>query len=156
MPTEAQKSQTPLSIESIAAPFAGLLLILILVLLALRQQEYGVRIVLLHLPTKDYQCGDGRPVVVHWGVNHALWINNANVGEANAPYEVRRIMESRAERILIVIPPEDSPVQDVMESLNRLQNAIDDLHVGLITNSQYRASFVIENGFRYSTIGCAH
>jgi len=146
-------------LQGLAAPFCGLFLVLALFAAAPVPPAKGVRFELLRLREAPFVCGDGRPVVVHFEKGGAVWINEENVGAQRTPRAVAEIMTNRAERVVFLLPGKDSSVQDVSSLVDRLNSAVSDLNIGVVTDSQRE---LLErdsvrqngNGMKYVPIEC--
>jgi biopolymer transport protein ExbD len=99
-------------------------------------------------------CGDSRVEVVHWADDSSVWLNEENVGLARAPARVAQIMQNRAERIVFLIPGENTTVQDVTGLAARLQNSTDDLHIALVTNRQLAKMTRTDHGMTWVPVDC--
>ena len=141
-------------LQSCGAALAGLFLTLGFVLFAMHPVgAAGIDLLLLR-PPEASDCGDGRLIVAHWEQDGSVWLNEDKYTSKEVPMALARAMESRAERAVTVLPGQDTPVQQVAEVTDAMYHNSEDLHIGVVTSSQYRASFVTEYGFRHSTIGC--
>lgn len=158
-PSGVSKDMNPgkfaqLMLQAQAAALAGLFLIL--VLCAAVDSKPGARGVSLLLPSApvSHDCGDARTVVIHWKEDGSVWLNEENVGAVRAPARVAEVMENRAERVVFLIPGKGQSVQDVTSLVARLNNSVDDLHIGLVTNRQIEAMTRTEHGMTWVPIGC--
>jgi biopolymer transport protein ExbD len=141
-------------LQATGAAIAGLFLILALYLAAdTKPPAHGVRLILLSEPTSA-DCGDSRDILLHWGEDGEVWVNEDRVGTSQAPAEVARIMETRAEKVVFLLPDENISVQDVADLTARLNASVDDLHIGLVTNRQVKSMTRTEHGFTWTPIGC--
>ena len=146
-------------LQGLAAPFCALFLVLVLFAAAPGPPARGVRLEVLRLREAPFDCGDGRPVVVHFEEGGSVWINEENVGARRAPQAVAEIMANRAERVVFLLPGKEASVQDVSSLVDRLHSAVEDLNIGVVTYSQRE---LLErdsmgqggNGMKYVPIEC--
>jgi biopolymer transport protein ExbD len=96
----------------------------------------GDRLLLLRVPESQCSFGDGRPIVVHFEKGGAVWINEENVGALKAPERIAEIMSTRAERAVFLLPGREATVQEVANIADQLHSKVQDLHIGIVTNSQ--------------------
>jgi biopolymer transport protein ExbD len=114
---------------------------------------HGVSLLLPSAPLSS-DCGDSRDVVIHWKDDGSVWLNEENVGAVRAPARVAEIMQNRAERVVFLIPGKGESVQDVASLAARLNNSVDDLHIGLVTNRQIEEMTRTDHGITWDPIGC--
>ena len=119
-----------------AAPFSAVFLILTLWVMAATQVEpVGVYLPVLRLARRAplYSC-DGRFVFVQLLSNGETRINGQLVQHDNdlGPL-VRTIMESRAERVVYVVPDTQIQYGRFVEALSILHNAAADLHLAVLS-----------------------
>jgi biopolymer transport protein ExbD len=140
-------------LQTASAPIAGLFLVLTMVIGANpTPPARGVRVELLREGPSD--CGDGRPVVIHWGPDGQVWLNEEGVGAQRAPQIVAEIMTSRAEKAVFLLPGKEASVQEVADLAARLHSAVDGLRIGVVTSRQRESITQVYNGMTYVPIGC--
>ena len=150
----APKQFSEWMLQALAAPLAGLFLLLCLCSAAFKPTPAsGVRLILPREPTSTY-CGDGRDEGIHCGNDDSIWLNEEKVGAANAPKRVAQVMENRAERALFLIPGESASVQEVADLATRLNASVDDPRIGLVTNKQVKSMTRRDHGITWIPIGC--
>jgi biopolymer transport protein ExbD len=124
------------ALQTLAAPLAGLFLVIALIAAAPGPPASGVRLDLLRLREAPFDCGDGRPVVIHFEGGGSVWINEENVGAKRTPQAVADIMANRAERAVFLLPGKEASVQQVADLADQLHSAVAALHIGVVTYSQ--------------------
>jgi biopolymer transport protein ExbD len=140
-------------LQMATAPIAGLFLVLTMVIVANpRPPACGVPFDLLREGSSD--CGDGRPVVIHWGPDGQVWLNEDGIGVQRAPQIVAEIMASRAEKAVFLLPGTEASVQEVADLAARLHSTVDGLRIGVVTNRQRESITQVYKGMTYVPIGC--
>ena len=139
-------------LQGLAAPLAGLFLVLALFAAAPGPAARGVRVELLRQGPSE--CGDTRPVVIHFEEGGSVWINEENVGARRAPQAVSEIMATRAERAVFLLPGKETSVQEVTSLADSLHSAVADLRIGVVTNRQLESTEREESGMKYVPIDC--
>lgn len=96
----------------------------------------GIRISLLRLHHHDDQIScDGRWEFIQLLDDGRTKINEDEVREEDLPSLIKKIMETRAERVVYVIPSSGIPYYRLVETISRLKNAVPDLHIALISGT---------------------
>lgn len=118
-------------------PVASLFLILLVCVFALqRPTSTGIRMPLLKLksPGQDFTC-DGRWVYVELLKDGSAQVNLEPVPNQNLSAMVGRLMQSRAERVVFLVPSPDTSYSRFVETLNALQKSAPDTHVGVLSGT---------------------
>ena len=119
----------------LALPLASLFLILLLCVFALQKPaSMGIRMPLLRIKSlgHDATC-DGRWVFVELLKDGTAQINLKPVSNQELSTEVGRLMQSRAERVVFLVPSPDIPYARFVETLSALQQSAPDTHVGVLS-----------------------
>ncbi len=124
----------------LALPFAALFLILLLIVVAERQQSaVGVTVSLMNVRYRVHEytdCG-GTSEFARLTKDGKSWINSEEIPINRISSELNKIMENRAERVVyIVIDPE---VQNDLsfDFIDKVTYSISDLHTVLLTPKNF-------------------
>ncbi len=82
---------------------------------------------------KDQLSCDGRWEFVQLLGDGTTKINEEQIREGDLASMVNNIMESRAERVIYVVPYPEIPYSRFMETLSTLRNTVPDLHIGVLS-----------------------
>jgi biopolymer transport protein ExbD len=94
----------------------------------------GIKIPLLRLSHHEDQLScDGRWVFVELLNDGKTKINEEEIHDEDLAPLVSKIMESRAERVIYVVPYPEIPYSRFVETLSTLKKAVPDLHVGVLS-----------------------
>jgi biopolymer transport protein ExbD len=94
----------------------------------------GIKIPLLTLHHhKDQLTCDGRWEFVQLLDDGTTKINEEQIREKDLALLVRNIMESRAERVIYVVPSPGIPYSRFVETLSTLRKSERDLHIGVLS-----------------------
>jgi hypothetical protein len=94
----------------------------------------GNKILLLRLHHhKDQFTCDGRWEFVQLLADGTTKINEEQVREEDLALLVNSIMESRAERVVYVVPSPGIPYSRFVETLSTLRKTVPDLHIGVLS-----------------------
>jgi biopolymer transport protein ExbD len=119
----------------LALPLGSLFLILLVSVFAIqRPASVGVRMPLLRLkpPRPELIC-DGRWVFVHLLDDGTTKINEKQIRQEELALLVQSIMESRAERVIYVVPSPGIPYSRFLETVSTLRQAVPDMHIGVLS-----------------------
>ncbi|MDQ1388580.1 MAG: hypothetical protein QOF56_2034 [Acidobacteriaceae bacterium] len=122
---------------SMALPLASLFLILLGCVFAIqRPASMGVRMPLLRLrqPRQDISC-DGRWVFVELLEDGKAKVNSEPAPTENLSAIVGQLMESRAERVVYLVPSRGISFYRFVETLNALQESAPGTHVGVLSGT---------------------
>ncbi len=139
-------------LNALAAPLAGIFLLLSVCLALPRAQTGGVWFELLR--EGSHECGDTRTEVVHWEEDGSVWINEEKLSTKELPTVVESIMRTRAERVVHVLSGQNTRVQQVAELTNRMSSNVPDLHLGILTHRQLRSMAYDAYGMHFVPVGC--
>jgi len=119
----------------LAPALAGLFLLLTLCLFSAKSTpSEGIKIPLLrlHHHTEQFSC-DGRWEFVQLLDDGTTKINEEQVREEDLALLVGKIMESRAERVIYVVPSSGIPYSRFVATLSSLKKAVPDMHIGVLS-----------------------
>jgi hypothetical protein len=118
----------------LAAPVTALFSLLTLCGFAVQSPpSVGIEIPLLRLRHHNDQITcDGRWEFVQLLDDGRTKINGEEISERDLPSLVGRIMESRAERLIFVVPSSGIPYSRFVETLSDLKNTVPDIHIGVL------------------------
>ncbi|HEX7730890.1 MAG TPA: hypothetical protein VF392_17800 [Terracidiphilus sp.] len=125
-------------LRSAQAPAFIALLIVLTISVAVVQSppSTGIKVPLLRLqPRNDQISCDGRWEFIQLLDDGRTKINADFVREEDLPSSIKKIMETRAERVVYVVPSSGIPYYRLVETMSRLKNAVPDLHIGLISGT---------------------
>jgi biopolymer transport protein ExbD len=126
----------------LAAPLAGLFLLLILCTFAgQRPASTGFLVPMIrlhHNPEEPSDCG-GRSEFVRLTKDGKNWINDTEVPPDRLVSTVSDLMENRAERVVYVVVDSDLSYGPFAEFLDKVAGSTTDLHVVLVSGQILRA-----------------
>lgn len=123
-------------LKSLLAPaLAALFILLTLRIFSVQSSpSVGIEIPLLALHHhKDQLTCDGRWEFVQLLDDGTTKINEEQIREKDLSLLVRNIMESRAERVIYVVPSPGIPYSRFVETLSTLRKSARDLHIGVLS-----------------------
>ena len=124
--------------ELLAAPVAGLLLLLILCVLVERrpQPAFGLRVPMMKLKQHPlgYVCEDDIPIVLRLTADGRMWFNQTEVAPEHLGPLVAKVVESRGERVVYVMADPSVLYGQFAGFLGRVNYSVPDLHVVLLTD----------------------
>jgi biopolymer transport protein ExbD len=97
-------------------------------------QSVGIKIPVLSLRHRpdQFTC-DGRWEFVQLRDDGTTKINEEKIREGELGPLVSKIMESRAERVVYVVPSPGIPYSRFVETLSTLKMAVPDIHIGVLS-----------------------
>jgi biopolymer transport protein ExbD len=121
----------------LALPLASLFLILLVCVFAMRRPaSLGVRMPLVRLksPGQEPTC-DGRWVFVELLTDGTAKVNSELVPKQDLSAKVGGLMQSRAERVVFLVPSPDIPYSQFVETLNVLEKSAPSTHIGVLSGT---------------------
>ena len=85
-------------------------------------------------PRPELIC-DGRWVFVHLLDNGTTKINEKQIRQEELALLVQSIMESRAERVIYVVPSPGIQYSRFLETVSTLRQAVPDMHIGVLSGT---------------------
>jgi biopolymer transport protein ExbD len=125
-----------LRLRSLLAPsLAALFILLMLCVFAVQSpHSSGIKIPLLTLNhDKDRLTCDGRWEFVQLLDDGTTKINEEQIRDEDLGLLVSNIMESRAERVIYVVPSPGIPYSRFVETLNTLKKSVPDMHIAVLS-----------------------
>jgi biopolymer transport protein ExbD len=124
--------------ELLAAPVAGLLLVLILCVLVERrpQPAVGLRVPMMKLKqhSPGYVCEDDIPIVLRLTADGRMWFNQTEVAPEHLESLVAKVVEFRQERVVYVMADPSVLYGQFAEFLAIVNSSEPGLHVVLLTD----------------------
>ena len=142
-------------LRSLLAPsFAALFGLLMLCIFTVQAPpSTGIKIPLLRLSHhKDQLTCDGRWEFVQLLDDGKTKINEEEIREEDLASLVSKIMESRAERVIYVVPSPGIPYSRFVGTLSTLKKAVPDLHIGVLSGKVRDA--YMQPGFHRQYLPC--
>lgn len=121
--------------SQLAPSLAALFVLLTLCIFAVQSPpSTGFKFPLLRLHHhKDQISCDGQWEFVQLLDDGTTKINEKRIREEDLPSLVNNIMESRAERVIYVVPSPGIPYSRFVETLSTLRKTVPDLHIGVLS-----------------------
>jgi biopolymer transport protein ExbD len=85
------------------------------------------------LPFSECDYVSDRDIVVSIKRDGRIWINETYVDQGKLKAILTRIYESRAERIIYIIPDPDVSYGEFADTYDKVASSIENLHIGLLT-----------------------
>ncbi len=122
-----------------AAPMAAVFLMLALMHFTfIKPDSRGEKISLLKRKTTPLnEICDGRVEVLQIKSDGSTWINSEQFSDDQAIKQFQHLMENRAERVAYVVIEPGVSVQRAIDSIDKIHNSTDDLHMALLTKDVY-------------------
>jgi biopolymer transport protein ExbD len=120
----------------LAAPITCLFLILILCVFAAQPVSTGIAIPVVSLRSTRLSCGGNRrDIFIRLRADGKTKINNSEINPKDLRSRVATIMETRAERVVFLVPESGISYASFVQSLDELNKAATEMHIAVLSGS---------------------